>query len=151
MLWISNKYESRTWNKFLMKMLLLWNNMTYIQNTHRFRGFKLTFADWLKFSLIKKLMSNFKKKFWLRMRWTWFEAPPSRIYMFGCVIVSWQLHFHIYYLFVVAMAKRYLENFIDTPREHIERSIKIKENYNFSVNSYKYTSCLHTRDTMQMC
>jgi hypothetical protein len=30
--------------------------MTYIQNTHRFRGFKLTFADWLKFSLIEELM-----------------------------------------------------------------------------------------------
>jgi hypothetical protein len=29
--------------------------MTYIQNTHRFRGFKLTFADWLKFSLIEEL------------------------------------------------------------------------------------------------
>jgi hypothetical protein len=29
--------------------------MTYIQNTHRFRGFKLTFPDWLKFSLIEKL------------------------------------------------------------------------------------------------
>jgi hypothetical protein len=32
---------------------LLWNNMTYIQNTYRFRGFKLTFADWVKFSLIE--------------------------------------------------------------------------------------------------
>jgi hypothetical protein len=31
------------------------NNMTYIQNTHRFRGFKSTFADWLKFSLIEEL------------------------------------------------------------------------------------------------
>jgi hypothetical protein len=30
--------------------------MTYIQNTHRFRGFKLTFADWLKLSLIQELM-----------------------------------------------------------------------------------------------
>jgi hypothetical protein len=27
----------------------------YIQNTHRFRGFKLTFADWLKFILIEEL------------------------------------------------------------------------------------------------
>jgi hypothetical protein len=33
---------------------LLLNNMTYIQNKHRFRSFKLTFADWLKFSLIEK-------------------------------------------------------------------------------------------------
>jgi hypothetical protein len=29
--------------------------MTYIQNTHRFRGFKLTFTVWLKFSLIAEL------------------------------------------------------------------------------------------------
>jgi hypothetical protein len=28
--------------------------MSYIQNTHRCRGFKLTFADWLKFSLIEE-------------------------------------------------------------------------------------------------
>jgi hypothetical protein len=26
-----------------------------VQNTYRFRGFKLTFADWLKFSLIEEL------------------------------------------------------------------------------------------------
>jgi hypothetical protein len=29
--------------------------MTYIQNTHHIRGFKLTFADWLKFRLIEEL------------------------------------------------------------------------------------------------
>jgi hypothetical protein len=29
--------------------------MTYIQTTHRFRGFKLTSADWLKFSLIEEI------------------------------------------------------------------------------------------------
>jgi hypothetical protein len=29
--------------------------MPYIQNTHRFGGFKLTFAEWLKFSLIEEL------------------------------------------------------------------------------------------------
>jgi hypothetical protein len=29
--------------------------MTYIQDTHRFRGFKLTFANRLKFSLIVEL------------------------------------------------------------------------------------------------
>jgi hypothetical protein len=29
--------------------------MTYIQNTHRFRGFKFTFADWFKFSLIEEM------------------------------------------------------------------------------------------------
>jgi hypothetical protein len=28
---------------------------TYIQNTHRFRGFKLTFADWVKFIFIEEL------------------------------------------------------------------------------------------------
>jgi hypothetical protein len=27
----------------------------YIQNTYGIRGFKLTFADWLKFSLIEEL------------------------------------------------------------------------------------------------
>jgi hypothetical protein len=32
----------------------------YIQNTDRFLGYKLTFADWLKFSLIEELI---KKKF----------------------------------------------------------------------------------------
>jgi hypothetical protein len=31
------------------------NNMTYIQNAHRFRGYKLTFTDWLEFSLTEKL------------------------------------------------------------------------------------------------
>jgi hypothetical protein len=35
---------------------LLWNNMTYVQNTHRFRGFKLVFADRLKFSLIEYVL-----------------------------------------------------------------------------------------------
>jgi hypothetical protein len=29
--------------------------MTYIQNTDRFKGFKLTFADWLKFSVTEEL------------------------------------------------------------------------------------------------
>jgi hypothetical protein len=29
--------------------------MTYVPNTHRFRGVKWTFADWLKFSLIEEL------------------------------------------------------------------------------------------------
>jgi hypothetical protein len=41
--------------------------MTFIQNTHGFRGFKLTFAGWLKFSVIKELtyelMSMFQEKF----------------------------------------------------------------------------------------
>jgi hypothetical protein len=32
--------------------------MTYIQNTHRFEGFKLTFADWFKFSLIEELTNK---------------------------------------------------------------------------------------------
>jgi hypothetical protein len=46
-------------------IVFILNNMTYIQNTHCFRGFKLAFANWLKFSLIEdmKLMSDFKKNF----------------------------------------------------------------------------------------
>jgi hypothetical protein len=75
--------------------------MTYIQNTHRFQGIKLTFADWLKFSLIEKLIYEidiwFQEKFVTSDAKTWFEAPPSRTYMFGWVIFSRQLHFHIYY------------------------------------------------------
>jgi hypothetical protein len=47
---ISNKYGSLTRNKFFMKSVTILNI-----NTHRFRGFKLTFADWLKFSLIEEL------------------------------------------------------------------------------------------------
>jgi hypothetical protein len=34
------------------------NSMTYIQNTQRFRGYKLMFADWLKFSLIEELTNE---------------------------------------------------------------------------------------------
>jgi hypothetical protein len=64
---ISNKNLTRT--NSLWKVWLLWNNMTYIQNTHHFRGFKLTFADWLKFSLIGEFKrSDFKKYFWPMMR-----------------------------------------------------------------------------------
>jgi hypothetical protein len=37
---------------------LLSNKMTYIQNTHCFRSFKLMFADWLKFSLIEELTNE---------------------------------------------------------------------------------------------
>jgi hypothetical protein len=37
--------------------------MTYIQNTHLFRGFKLTLADWLKFSLIEELTYEIDVKF----------------------------------------------------------------------------------------
>jgi hypothetical protein len=32
--------------------------MTYIQNTHHFRGFKLTLADWFKFSVIEELTNE---------------------------------------------------------------------------------------------
>jgi hypothetical protein len=32
--------------------------MTHILNTHRFRGFKLTFADWLKFSVVEELTNE---------------------------------------------------------------------------------------------
>jgi hypothetical protein len=45
-------------------------------------------------------MSDFKKKFRPMMRWTPFEAPPSKTYMLGWVIVLSLLHFHIYHLFV---------------------------------------------------
>jgi hypothetical protein len=38
-----------------VKSVTTLKNMTYIQNTHRFRGFKLTFTVWLKFSLIAEL------------------------------------------------------------------------------------------------
>jgi hypothetical protein len=37
--------------------------MTDIQNTHRFRGFKLAFADWLKFSFIEKLTEEIDVRF----------------------------------------------------------------------------------------
>jgi hypothetical protein len=47
-----------------------------------------------------KLMSDFMNNFWPMMRWTWFEAPPSTTFMLCWVILSSQLHFHIYYLFV---------------------------------------------------
>jgi hypothetical protein len=41
--------------------------MTYFENTHHFRGFKWTFADWFKLSLIEELTYKidvgFKEKF----------------------------------------------------------------------------------------
>jgi hypothetical protein len=37
--------------------------MTNIQKTHRFRGFKLTFTDWLKFSLIEELTCDIDVRF----------------------------------------------------------------------------------------
>jgi hypothetical protein len=37
--------------------------MTYMQNTHRFKGFKLPFADWFKFSVIEKLTYEIDEKF----------------------------------------------------------------------------------------
>jgi hypothetical protein len=37
--------------------------MTYIQNTPRSRGFKFTFADWLKFSLIEELTNEIDVSF----------------------------------------------------------------------------------------
>jgi hypothetical protein len=89
---ISNKYGSLTRNNSLWKVSLLWNDMTYIQNTHRFRGFKLTFADWLNSIWWKdwrmKLMSDFKKHFWPIIRWPGFEAPPFRTYVIDWVIVT---------------------------------------------------------------
>jgi hypothetical protein len=37
--------------------------MTYIQNTHGFRGYQLTFADWLKFRLIEELTNEIDIRF----------------------------------------------------------------------------------------
>jgi hypothetical protein len=82
--------------------------MTYIQNSHRFRGFKLTFTDWLKFSLIEELTYEidvwFHDQFLTNDALIGFEAPPSRT--FGWVIVSRQLHFHIYNLFVASVDEK---------------------------------------------
>jgi hypothetical protein len=39
-----------------MKSVSTLKQHDYIQNAHCFRGFKLTFADWLKVSLIEELM-----------------------------------------------------------------------------------------------
>jgi hypothetical protein len=102
---ISNKYGSLTRNKFLMNRSLLWNNMTYFKI--RIVSEVSNYVRWLvKIQFARRIdvwncMSDLKKNFWPMMRWTWFEAPPSRTYIFGWVIVSRQLHFHIYYLFVV--------------------------------------------------
>jgi hypothetical protein len=65
---------------------LLWNNMTYVQITHRFRGFKLTFADWFKCSLIEELTYeiDFKKKCWPMMRQLDWK-PPLRC---SCLVWS---------------------------------------------------------------
>jgi adenine specific DNA methylase Mod len=60
---ISNKYGSVTSNKFLMKSVTTLKNITYIQNTHRIRSFKLTFADWLKFSMIEELTYEIDVRF----------------------------------------------------------------------------------------
>jgi hypothetical protein len=38
-----------------MKSITTLKYHMYIKNTYHFRGFKLTFADWLKFSLIEEL------------------------------------------------------------------------------------------------
>jgi hypothetical protein len=94
---ISNKYGSLTRNKVLMKSSIK-NNMTYIQNTLRFWGFKLTFADWLKFSLIVEYTD--KIDVWFQVKFLTNDALDPRSYMLGWVIVSRQLHFHVYYLFV---------------------------------------------------
>jgi hypothetical protein len=87
-----------------MKSVTLLNNMTYIQNKHGFRAFKLSFAKWLKFCVIEEL--TYEIDVWLQEKiltndaLTWFEAVPSRTQWFGWVIFAKQLHFHILYLFV---------------------------------------------------
>jgi hypothetical protein len=107
--------------KLVMKISLLWNSMTYIQNTHRFRGFKLMFADWLKFSLISnKLNFNQSASIDLKHQFFWFDVLNWCLISRKnsdqwCTILIWspafldiavwlghycKLHFHIYYLFV---------------------------------------------------
>jgi hypothetical protein len=73
--------------------------MKYIQNTHRFRGFNLTFVDWLKFSLIKELTYEINVSFQEKILTNYaLDLIGSPAFL---VIVSRQLHFHIYYLFLV--------------------------------------------------
>jgi hypothetical protein len=60
---IGDNMEVQLWTNSFQKVSLLWNNMTYIQNTHRFRGFKLPFADWLKYSLIEELTYEIDVRF----------------------------------------------------------------------------------------
>jgi hypothetical protein len=50
--------------------------MTFIQNTHRFRGPKLTFADWLKSSLIAKL--TYEIDVWFQEKILTCEAGKGR-------------------------------------------------------------------------
>jgi hypothetical protein len=61
--------------------------MTYIQNTHRFRGFTLTFADWLKFSLIEELTCEidvrFQEKILTNDALDFIGSPASRAETFG--------------------------------------------------------------------
>jgi hypothetical protein len=56
-----------------------------------------------------KIYYDYKKNFWPMMRWTWFEVPPSKTCMFCWIIVSRQLHFHIYYLFVGGIPSLWLK------------------------------------------
>jgi hypothetical protein len=75
--------------------------MTNIQNTHRFQGFKLTFADWLKFSLIEELTYEigirFQENFPTNNA---LNFSPARTYMFGHCFKA--VTVPIYYLFVVS-------------------------------------------------
>jgi hypothetical protein len=88
---------------------LLWNNRTYKYASLPRFDFRLTFAHWLKFSLLDEL--TYEIDVWLRKHSNqWYAGldlkPRILGYMFGWVIVSRQLHFHIYYIFVKTYPKR---------------------------------------------
>jgi hypothetical protein len=78
--------------------------MAYIKNTHNFRGFKLTFADWFKFRLIEELTYEihvwFQEKILNNDALCLILSSASRAKIFGKVIFLRQLHFHIDYLFI---------------------------------------------------
>jgi hypothetical protein len=57
-------------------------NVKYIQNTHRFRDFKLVFADWLKFSLVEELTYEI---------YVWFE---EKILSNDTLDLIWSLIWH---------------------------------------------------------
>jgi hypothetical protein len=83
--------------------------MTYIQNTNRFRGFKLTFADRLKFSLIEELTYEIDVRFQENI------LTNGALDLIGSPafydVVVWlghcfKLQFHIYYLFEGYLQKK---------------------------------------------
>jgi hypothetical protein len=99
---ISNKYGSLTGNKFFMKSV----------TTLKYHDVYSKYATLSRFQI--DVCSLVKIRFDRRIDvWNWclisrknsdliwhIGIGPYRKYMFGCFIVSRQLHFHIYYLFV---------------------------------------------------